>query len=648
MSGFHPSLQSLFPFLTMAILGRTDKLYAEEPPSSGTQPSLTLPSGDFQRDSTHSSTPLPSKKQTMDLQIDPNQDKEKLRAQGKEPKGFEKLETNPFDIFSEDWWGNARPIFEFHGYFRVRTEYLNNFSLGRHDSPGDPNNPNLWPQPLDNSYEQTSGNERAVALCDPDNASCHTPVQWGANMRFRINPELHISDNLRILSQIDALDNLVLGSTPDTRISRARLSPQEQQRVNPYASQTWQVSTQGPPLSRSSIDVKRMWAEYVSPIGQLRFGRMPFHWGLGMIYNAGDGVDSDWQTTYDRIQFISAIKPLDLYGGLSWDFMDAGAIYGSPYDVYGGIPYDTSRLDNVNQTSFFIAKKQGPELQRLALAKGKLVTNAGLMFLYRNQFLSYPIIPPGPSSPNNGLERVGAYWLNPDVWLQLLWQKLRFEAEFTTLWGSVEKTPDLEDRNNPVKIRQWGLATQTEFRAMEEKLRLNFGFGWASGDPWARTLNPSSSGWQGPLNDGRGPLSTFRFHPDYRVDLIFFRRILSRIEGAYYFRPSIDYDFMRHPDGQKLGGGAAFIWSRASEFVQTPGHKRDLGAELDFQFYYQSKDGSLNDDPNKIGGFYGLLQAGLFFPLGGLGYLPLEQTSNLSNWDTSNAYTLRLFLGVVY
>ncbi len=61
-------------------------------------------------------------------------------------------------------------------------------------------------------------------------------------------------------------------------------------------------------------------------------------------------------------------------------------------------------------------------------------------------------------------------------------------------------------------------------------------------------------------------ISTFRFHPDYRVDLIFWRNIMSRVEGAYYFRPSVDYDFLRHPDGEKFGGGAAVIWSRASEF----------------------------------------------------------------------------------
>ena len=90
-----------------------------------------------------------------------------------------------------------------------------------------------------------------------------------------------------------------------------------------------------------------------------------------------------------------------------------------------------------------------------------------------------------------------------------------------------------------------------------------------------------------------GAISTFRFHPAYYVDYIFFRRIMSRIQGAYYFRPSVEYDFLRNPNGQKFGGGAAIIWSRASEFIQTPGNKRDLGVELDVQLYYQAKDGNL-------------------------------------------------------
>jgi uncharacterized protein (TIGR04551 family) len=162
-------------------------------------------------------------------------------------------------------------------------------------------------------------------------------------------------------------------------------------------------------------------------------------------------------------------------------------------------------------------------------------------------------------------------------------------------------------------------------------------------------LQPPNNAIQTELTQNGQPsaLSTFRFNPDYRVDLIFYRNILTRVEGSYYFRPSVDYDFIRHADGEKIGGGAAFIWSRASSFVQTPGHSRDLGVELDVQLYYQSKDGSLNDDPTKVGGFFAMLQYGVFFPLGGLSYLANQIGTGIDG-SLSAAQTARLFLGVAY
>ena len=121
------------------------------------------------------------------------------------------------------------------------------------------------------------------------------------------------------------------------------------------------------------------------------------------------------------------------------------------------------------------------------------------------------------------------------------------------------------------------------------------------------------------------------------------------MEGTYYFRPSVEYDFLRNPNGQKFGGGATIIWSRASEYLQTPGNRRDLGVEINLSIYYQAKDGSLNDDPTKLGGFYAMLQYGVFFPLGGLDYLRQEQDpAKNSDWSLSTAQTVRLILGVLF
>src|SRR5262249_32280878 len=144
-------------------------------------------------------------------------DQQQLSQQGSQRPTDGNTPSNPNEVFSDDWWGHAKPVFEIHGYFRTRAELFQNFSLGRH--PGD--NQNLWAPPVDSTYYTTS-TQRAVNLCtNPATNSlgtqtCYDKTQSSANLRLRFNPELHISDNLRILSQIDALDNLVLGSTPES------------------------------------------------------------------------------------------------------------------------------------------------------------------------------------------------------------------------------------------------------------------------------------------------------------------------------------------------------------------------------------------------------------------------------------------------
>jgi uncharacterized protein (TIGR04551 family) len=603
--------------------------------------------------------------------VNPTADQTKLLQQGRErPAGDGTAGDRASDVFSEDWWSHTRPILDMHGYFRTRGELFHNFSLGRHTAPGQ-DSQNLWPQPLDQSYGDLNGARRQVLLCGDPNAQnqwgeCIDKTQSTANLRLRLNPEFHISDNLRIMAQVDLLDNLVLGSTPDAYAIKpsgtgATGYNPAVNGYNGYAPLGVFSTTQGPPTAgvngyKNSIDVTRAWAEYLTPLGQLRFGRMPSHWGLGMLVNSGDCLDCDYQTNADRIMFISGIKSMDLYFGGMWDFVSTGPTNASPYDVYGGQPYNTANLANVDEWAAFIARRTNPELQRLKLARNEAVVNGGVYTVYRKQLLDVVAgqnpLTVDTTLPNNGLERRGAEAVIPDVWIQFLWNKLRIEAEAASIWGSIENSPASAKAVDPVKVRMWGLATQAEYRAVEDKLRVQFGSGWASGDPNVEGLSPGSNGLQTRLSEGA--ISTFRFSPAYYVDYIFFRRILSRIQGAYYFRPSVEYDFLRNPNGQKFGGGAAVIWSRASEFVQTPGNKRDLGVELDLQLYYQSKDGSLNDDPNKMGGFYAALQYGVFFPLGGLDYLPGVQgtlagtTPKLPNYDTSSAQTVRLILGVMF
>ncbi|MBK7395410.1 MAG: TIGR04551 family protein [Myxococcales bacterium] len=577
------------------------------------------------------------------------------------------------DVQSDEWWTHTRPIVEIHGFFRTRGEVFHNFSLGRVDPPT--TNNRLFPRPIGDSYvQQPGGNTVATYGCGPtDNPGagaanqvnaptltpCSDKTHASANLRFRIDPEIHISDNVRILSQIDLLDNVVLGSTPDGYSNKI-----DKEGNHVYVGRGGYIpllafsSSQVPPTAgvnswTNSIAVKRAWAEVLLPnIGQIRFGRMPNQWGLGILANSGDTIDSDYQSTADRIMFATGIRSLDLYFAGAWDFPNSGKTSQTLFDQQGQ-PYNVSQLANTNQWMLSVFRRLKPEQLRARLAKGDTVVQGGIFAVYRQQLFSTEsseamgLSTATDTTYQSKLVRLGAKAFIGSGWFQVRTRRLRWETELVYIYGSIENPRGVENgtyTREDYKIRQFGGASELEYKALNDDLTLRFHTGLATGDQGVETLAPGNSGLQPRVTDDK-TISTFRFHPDYRIDLILFRNILSRVQGAYYFKPGVQYDFARSPDGERFGGRADIIYSRASKFVQTPGHKEDLGVELDFSLYYQSRDGSLNDDPSKIGGFYAMLQYGVLFPLGGLGYM---QSPGFVAPEISSAQIVRLYLGVVY
>src|SRR5690606_28957757 len=114
---------------------------------------------------------------------------------------------------------------------------------------------------------------------------------------------------------------------------------------------------------------------------------------LGMLYNAGDGHDDDYQSTIDRIMFTTGIKPLDLFISAAWEFPNEGP-YGS-VDLPGAQPYDLAELDDVNQYSFVLMRRKSEQLEKQSLSRGDVVLNAGVYFTYRQQTLANDQAIPG-------------------------------------------------------------------------------------------------------------------------------------------------------------------------------------------------------------------------------------------------------------
>lgn len=607
--------------------------------------------------------------------VDPAKDKASLEKQGDARPKADGSTADPTSgpVYSDSWWSNTRPVIEIHGFFRTRGEIFHNFSLGRIDPIGSPES-YLFPRPSDDSWTDLDGNRHSTLGCGtgdaPDKTECTNKTNATANMRMRIDPEIHISDNLRIMSQIDLLDNLVLGSTPEGYTNgpaggaSGTAAGWASTGRGGYVPLKAFSNTQITPVAginslNNSVSVKRVWGEFMTPVGQVRFGRMPSHWGLGVLANAGDYMDADYQSTADRIMFITGIKKYDLYVIGAWDFPASGKTSQTLVDQQGQA-YNVSQLENVNQWVLAIARRVRPEEIAKRLARGEVVVNGGLYSVYRQQILGNETTssslnlnyPDYSSAYHRNLTRVGAKAFIPDLWIQVLAKNFRWETEAVYIHGSIENPKGVGTgiyQKQDYQIRQFGYATELEYRALNDDLHLRFSHGFASGDGSVDSLVPGNNDLQTQLLGNT--VSTFRFSPAYRVDLILFRQILSRVQGAYYFKPGIEYDFSRSLDGEKFGGRAEVIWTRASKPIQTPGHQADLGVEIDLTLYYQSKDGSLNDNPSKLGGFYAMLQYGVLFPLGGLGYLPNDKdptSSANAKPEISTAQTVRLFLGIAY
>ena len=178
---------------------------------------------------------------------------------------------------------------------------------------------------------------------------------------------------------------------------------------------------------------------------------------------------------------------------------------------------------------------------------------------------------------------------------------------------------------------------------MKNRLGVFLKGGAASGDPDVVGLSQYEDLATQPV--GQKTISTFSFHPDYRIDLILWRQILGAVAGAYYLAPAISYDIIRSDFGRVLGARFDFIYSRAMYEQQTYSSEPNLGVELDFSIYYRTEAG-----PQFTDGFFVAAQFGVLFPLEGLRFLEVNgvREPGTEGLNIRRALTLRLILGIQY
>ncbi len=552
---------------------------------------------------------------------------------------------------SQDYFPEEKRKLEFfvpNGYYRIRPDLFNKFDLGRGvDTMGY----NLFPRSLVSQAERTTA---------------------GINMRFRFEPTINVSEEVRIKAQIDALDNILFGSTPDYAFSRSDtqiFSIFSNSQVAPQAGLNSFVN---------SVNVKRVYAEVTTPVGMLRFGRMGFNWGLGMVHNDGNCLDCDHGDTVDRIMFVA--QPLtDFYISPMIDWNGIGPTSARIGEI--GQPFPLTNSDQTLSFSLAIAKRDTDQQAKTKLLNNQTVLNYGIHLMYRTQkndpaqyFANSPFVTANlignPFAQNLQanlyIPRRGYYWL-PDIWVKFERKRYRIELEAAALLGSFEHraTPTslgipgvvpqvTNPSNDSLSLTQFGAVAQGEYRFFDGALHIGLEVGYASGDNSpgfgnhpARVQDVAHGGVvsiappgaiDGPkyclsaINpDGtlctKGNIRSFRFNPDYRIDMILWREILGNVTGAFYAKPSIAYDIT---EGFKVF--AAVIYSRAAYARETPSTTNaNLGVELNLGIRYETEDG-----------FFAQAGWGVLFPLGGLGFSPA--TPNAPGLETAQA--LRGLMGV--
>ncbi|HYV65231.1 MAG TPA: TIGR04551 family protein [Myxococcales bacterium] len=499
-------------------------------------------------------------------------------------------------------------LFQPHGYFRMRSEFFNNMDLGR--GP-DKTGHQLFPGP----FIGTGGNHS----------------QSDANMRFRFEPTLQVSEDLAIYVQMDFLDNILFGSDPVSDPF-----------IDPFTPLHVMESTR---LS-DAVKVKRVWGRVNTQLGELLFGRMGYHWGLGILHNDGNCLDCDFGDTFDRIAFA----PREIKGHtftLMFDLFAKGAGTTGEFGELGR-SVDLDTLDDGYRLGLSVTRLDTPEAIKRKLDAGQWVVNYGLLVDFRTQgwdtvvTTSVDDVMGNLASLRSQVVKRDAKLYQPDIFLSLKKRKWRLDLEIASTIGSVgnRASRDVDVATNPqvtqgLTFAQFGGALQTDVAMLPaDALLIGLEYGAASGDkgafgfgarPWrAGTgsqqpvppgVTPYNAAGPGdidgnhidfcvdapppqgcPASSGHthGRVNNFVFNRAFNVDMILFRNIITSVTSAWYLKPSLRY----RPTGRKMGGGDdtgfeilfAGIYSQAWYVENTPGLAKPLGLEFNVGITYDTSD----------------------------------------------------------
>jgi hypothetical protein len=348
---------------------------------------------------------------------------------------------------------------QIHGEYQLRYEHLRSF-------------------PLDPTLTTVSQHPGAITDSLGQNDVAY---HW-----LRITPRFQLRDTLEIVGQIDVLTGIVLGDL-------AHDDSTDQTPRNAYNGFT-------------NIQPRWLYLQWKTPIGVLRVGQQPSHWGMGIVANDGDHPSLFGDYRYGDIseRVLFATKPF----GKASHFTVAAA---------GDLVYRDADAD---------ITQQNYAMQTVFLAELEKGANAlGLYGVYRHQWrdLSSEPLAPYLETINVGIFDAAGHFAVP---VKGTMAYLFGAGEGAVILGSTneERTAAEIESGTLTQIRSYGGAAAVgvvhvahcDCKRESEDLR-TFGdivgqieVGYASGDA-------------NPLDDTE---HRFTFNPNHKVGLLLFDEIL--------------------------------------------------------------------------------------------------------------------------
>ncbi len=393
--------------------------------------------------------------------------------------------------------------------------------------------------------------------------------------RLRITPTVSFEKLAALHFQIDALDDILWGD--NNGIASAPL----------FSLNASNQNFLGGP-SQGSVRIPRAWLEFQVPVGIMRVGRMPSHWGLGILSNGGGSANIDKTTpigeaprkhidtffdddfgdnhfgvTVDRVLFIT--KPLtvaktlmkkkdkasNLVVGYAYDKLSEAPLLPAeptertfrPFGQQGFI--SRGRNDDANEHVVF-AVYNDPDWNKVRYTDE---IRLGLYGVLR-QSAEGSTNPSDPdladptancSGGGGSTAFVACRDTGSNVWIADVWWKFRYgpwytEGEFVWIGGDTFGGVPFPSKNRKKKLNITGGVAR--FGYLTELYDGVLEIGHAGGDK----------------DLGDGTLTQRALHPDYNVGLIMFEEVL-REQTARAFMTFISDENPQGAQGLMSNGG---------------------------------------------------------------------------------------------